>query len=80
MNNNWLIVLIGCLGLSIVGLVVSTAKESREVAYADIEKKCLYGERLEFSGKIFSCQWLEGVTIDNQQYERKPHPLKEILK
>lgn len=49
-------------------------------AYDEIEKRCMYDNRIMFGKQMYSCQWLEGVTIDNQQYERKPHPLAKQLK
>lgn len=75
MENELIALFVGILlGLS-VGIV-----GSKEITVNEIEKKCLYGDRLEFSGQLFSCQWLEGVTESGTPYERKPHPLKEGLK
>lgn len=69
----WGIVLV--IGIFAGGILIGAfAREG------DIEKKCIYENRVEFSGQMFSCQWLPGVETSESQYERKPHPNKEVLK
>jgi len=74
MNNHiWLIVVL--VGGFLIGVATGSA-----ALRSGIEKSCLYKQRLEFSGQVFSCTWLEGVTESNTIPERKPHPNKEVLK
>jgi len=74
MNNHiWLIVVL--VGGFLIGVATGSA-----ALRSDIEKSCLYKQRLEFSGQMFSCTWLEGVTENTTPIQRKPHPLAEVLK
>lgn len=51
------------LVITIILLMISTYSKGVREANEVIEKKCLYGERLVFSDKVFECKWLEGVTV-----------------